>query len=82
MATGIIDTSIQDSIKVINEYYPCLYFSVVTFTTLGYGDFRPTKNARAFAAVKALFGYILLGILVSTIIYYLRELSKEPPKFK
>ncbi len=45
-----------------------LYFSVVTFTTLGYGDFQPTEAARLFAAVEALVGYVVLGVFVSVLI--------------
>jgi hypothetical protein len=45
-----------------------LYFSIVTFTTLGYGDFRPTPSARPFAALEALVGYVMLGLFVSVLI--------------
>ena len=45
--------------------YDSLYFSVVTFTTLGYGDFIPTEFLRLFAAGEALFGAITLGFLVA-----------------
>ncbi len=45
-----------------------LYFSVVTFTTLGYGDFRPTEASRVFAAMEALLGYVILGIFVSLLV--------------
>lgn len=45
-----------------------LYFSIVTFTTLGYGDFQPTEAARLFAAVEALLGYVILGVFVSVLI--------------
>ena len=41
-----------------------LYFSVVTWTTLGYGDFKPVADLRLLAAWQALLGYGLLGILV------------------
>ncbi|GAB5415752.1 MAG: hypothetical protein Cons2KO_33550 [Congregibacter sp.] len=41
-----------------NDY---LYFSIVTFTTLGYGDFTPTEEFRILAASQALFGYVYLG---------------------
>lgn len=45
-----------------------LYFSIVTFTTLGYGDFRPSEAARPFAAMEALLGYVMLGLFVSVLI--------------
>ena len=45
-----------------------LYFSVVTFTTLGYGDLAPTPHARFFAATEALLGYFILSVFVSVIV--------------
>ena len=41
-----------------------LYFSVVTFSTLGYGDWRPRRYARAFAAIEALSGPVLMAAIV------------------
>jgi voltage-gated potassium channel Kch len=43
-----------------------LYFSVSTFTTLGYGDFVPTPEARVVASVEALTGYVLLGLIIAS----------------
>jgi len=43
-----------------------LYFSVVTFTTLGFGDVVPaTPAAQLVAMTEVLFGYIMLGGLLS-----------------
>jgi len=43
-----------------------LYFSFVTATTLGYGDFRPTRRSTKFLAVTtALIGIIFTGIIVA-----------------
>lgn len=41
-----------------------IYFSVVTWTTLGYGDFAPSGEARLIAAFQAVLGYIFLGLIV------------------
>jgi len=44
-----------------------IYFSAVTFSTLGYGDFRPAEGAaRLFAGLEALIGNLHLGFLVGT----------------
>ncbi len=48
-----------------------IYFSIVTWTTLGCGDFAPSEKARLLAAIEALVGYIHLGILVSAIFHFL-----------
>ncbi|GGI51092.1 hypothetical protein GCM10011425_23040 [Mucilaginibacter galii] len=41
------------------------YFSIVTFTTLGYGDLSPIGGLKILAAIEALFGAITLGFLVA-----------------
>jgi hypothetical protein len=50
----------------------CLYFSVVTWTTLGYGDFRPTPNLRYYAALESIYGYLYMAVLVATLLSVLR----------
>ena len=45
--------------------YNTQYFSVVTFTTLGYGDIIPTGVVKVIAAFEALFGAITMGFLVA-----------------
>ncbi|WP_299079266.1 potassium channel family protein [uncultured Ruegeria sp.] len=42
-----------------------LYFSYVTFTTVGYGDLSPAGLCRGLAAAEAVTGYILLGLFVA-----------------
>ena len=42
-----------------------LYFSYVTFTTVGYGDMSPIGLCRGLAAAEAVTGYILLGMFVA-----------------
>ena len=42
----------------------CLYYSVVTFTTLGYGDFTPVGLSRVVAAFEAFTGSFTLALFV------------------
>ncbi|WP_348613567.1 pentapeptide repeat-containing protein [Halobaculum rarum] len=45
--------------------FKSLYFSVITFATLGYGDIRPVGEiARLIAGVESLFGALLAALLV------------------
>ena len=45
-----------------------LYFSVVTFTTLGYGDFGPVSwLGKALVVIEVMLGYVMLGLLVGII---------------
>lgn len=42
-----------------------LYFSMVTVSTLGYGDFRPCEPTRLWAASQAILGNLHLAVLVA-----------------
>jgi len=49
----------------LNAYY----FSIVTWTTLGYGDFRPANDAtKLFVMLEALLGYIYMGVFIGKLI--------------
>ena len=45
-----------------------LYFSIITATTLGYGDVSPSGWLRPFAAVEVLGGVLLAGLAVSAFV--------------
>ena len=43
-----------------------IYFSVVTFSTLGFGDITPLKwYSEVLVIIEVLFGYVMLGGLIS-----------------
>lgn len=64
----IIDTQNGEVATLKRDHY---YFSAVTWTTLGYGDFRPSKDARVYAASQAVLGYLYMGILVAKLFHAL-----------
>lgn len=41
-----------------------IYFSAVTFSTLGFGDFRPSEASRLMSALQAILGNLHLGMIV------------------
>lgn len=51
--------------KVMHSFSSSLYFSIVTWTTLGYGDFQPTESVRLWAAAEAMFGYVFMAFLIA-----------------
>ena len=57
IATGVVD-SLEEAV----------YFSTVTFSTLGYGDITPPPDWRVFAALEAMNGFILIGWSIAYLI--------------
>ncbi|WP_205859099.1 ion channel [Pleionea sediminis] len=55
------DLTVWQNFKI---FLSSLYFSVVTFTTLGYGDLAPIGIARALAALEAFVGSFTLALFV------------------
>jgi len=50
------------------NFVTMLYYSVVTFTTLGFGDVTPkTLPAAILVMVEVVLGYIMLGMLISVL---------------
>ncbi|MBU4350575.1 pentapeptide repeat-containing protein [bacterium] len=65
MSSGISDTSIGGLSS--KNFLDCIYFSTVTFTTLGYGDFRPLEGwGRIFAGTEAFIGALMMALFVYT----------------
>ncbi len=46
----------------------CVYYSAITYTTLGFGDITPVGNIRLLTAMEALLGLILIA-WTATFIY-------------
>jgi hypothetical protein len=46
------------------SFISCLYFSAITFTTVGYGDLAPHGAFRLVAASEALWGILLCGLFL------------------
>lgn len=43
-----------------------LYFDIVTYTTIGYGDFHPDGWLKLFAGLEGLVGVLLTSLLLVT----------------
>lgn len=54
------------SIDPENPFWTFFYYSVVTFTTLGFGDITPISNVmKIIVMIEVFLGYIMLGGLIS-----------------
>jgi len=49
----------------IRHFLNCVYYSIVTFTTLGYGDITPRGLARPIAAFEAFAGAFMMALFVA-----------------
>lgn len=57
-----------------------VYFSFVTYTTVGYGDFVPVGPIRFIAATEALNGWVLLGWSASFTFLEMQRFWRDPAK--
>lgn len=65
---AILYFSVTGIFKGAITFGDSLYFSVVTITTLGYGDFSPVSaSGKTIAALEALLGVILMGLFLLSV---------------
>jgi len=58
----------SSSLVGVGGYFRFLYFSVVTQTTLGYGDIVPlTNRARFWVGLQSLLGIVLIGLFLNSV---------------
>jgi hypothetical protein len=48
-----------------------LYFSVITWTTVGYGDYVPPPMLHYTAAIEAILGYVYSGLMIAILAGFL-----------
>ncbi len=66
---SILNLSIKGILKnnIIRNFTDSLYFSLITFTTLGYGDLRPLEGiGRILAGSEAFIGAFMMALFVYT----------------
>ena len=65
-ALGIRETS---SGKISHDMFDALYFSFVTWTTVGYGDLIPSGGlSRFFAVFEALDAYLVMALFIVSLV--------------
>ena len=44
-----------------------IYFSIVTISSLGYGDMHPMGISRVLACIEVLFGLVMIGVMIAKV---------------
>ena len=65
----------HDNACPLTSIWDAIYFSLITWTTVGYGDITPTLDARSTAAFEAITGYVVMGLVVSVLIILAKPYS-------
>ena len=79
-AAHYLHLGIMYSGDIVHEPAASLYFSVVTWTTLGYGDFQPAEAVRGLAASQALLGTLFMPLLLAAFISVIQDKSGDNKK--
>ena len=66
------------AVGAISDVEPALYFSTVTFTTLGYGDLTLDANWRLLASFEAANGTIMFGWTTAIVIAAVQRIYFGP----
>ena len=61
-------------ITVLPDPQTAFYFSMVTYTTLGYGDLVLTGEWRTLASIQAANGVIIFGWTTALIFYFIQKI--------
>ncbi len=64
-------------ITVLPDPQTAFYFSMVTFTTLGYGDVVLSGEWRTLASIQAANGVIMFGWTTALIFYFIQKIYKD-----
>lgn len=59
--------------EVDKTFMSAIYFSITTFTTLGYGDFHPLSEMRLVTSMQALSGMLTMAIGASMVWLWCQE---------
>ena len=63
----------NNATDALQVFFNSMYFSIVTFTTLGYGDFSPIGLSRIIASVQAFTGSFTIALFV---VVFVRRMTR------
>jgi voltage-gated potassium channel len=69
--------------SVLPDFETSLYFSLTSYTTVGYGDVVPSHSWRLVGPIEAVVGVLMLGISTAFIVAAVQrffQARREPPE--
>ena len=73
MIEGVLWAISYLSIGAFDTFEQALYFSMVTYTTLGYGDLVLADDHRLMGAIEAANGVIMLGWSTAIVVFAIQK---------
>ena len=73
IAEGVLWAFSYLSIEAFKTFEEALYFSLVTYTTLGYGDLVLMDEHRLMAVIEAANGVIMLGWSTAIVVFAIQK---------
>ena len=75
----LVTESVGDGTVPISGRLDGLYFSVVTITTLGYGDMMPLgATGKTLAMIETIMGFVLVVLVIGTFLTGVRDIHNLP----
>ena len=71
---------LYDYLHALRNFEEALYFSTISYATIGYSDASIAHQWHQVAAMEGLLGVILLGWSTAFFIRVLERLEREPPR--
>lgn len=67
-----------ESNKIIHNGFVSVYFSIITITTVGYGDYIPANNAgRVTVMAESILGYFILAIFIAAFVEAIKKTKSQ-----
>ena len=79
---GRDDTALDNS-----TVFTGIYFSIVTISSLGYGDMHPMGISKILACIEVLFGLVMIGVMIAKVtsqrlLYLVERLSSSDAQIR
>jgi hypothetical protein len=58
----------NNQIRIMQDKFDSVYYSAVTVTTLGYGDFTPNREARKYVLFQLFSGLLLIFCIIPVVV--------------